>query len=94
MNIDFNDLISDMNIVSYEEHRKSSEFFIRSIVKINKELFPEIPTELEGFWETNTYITNSDWGHELMNIYELDRVEEKVKMVETKYWEKVKNKGN
>jgi hypothetical protein len=90
MGVDFNSLINDMDEISYEEHRRGSNFFTRSIVVINEEYFPEIPRELDGFWETNTYISDSDYGHESSDIYELDRVEKKEKVVTTIYWEKVK----
>ncbi len=89
MNIDFDNLISDMDIISYEEHRRGSNFFTRSVIEINEEWFPEVSRELDGFWETNTYVSDSDWGHESSDIHELNRVVEKVKVVETKYWEKV-----
>ncbi len=90
MGIDFDNLISDMDIVSYQEHRRGSNFYTRSVIEIDEELFPEVPRELDGFWETNVYVSDDDWGHESDDIYELDRVEEKIKVIETKYWEKVK----
>ena len=89
MSIDFENLISDMEIISYEEHRRGSNFYTRSVVEIKEEWFPEVSRELDGFWETNTYVSDSDWGHESSEIYELNRVEKKVKVVETTYWEKV-----
>jgi hypothetical protein len=89
MGIDFENLISDMEIISYEEHRRGSNFYTRSVVEIKEEWFPEVPRELDGFWETNTYVSDSDWGHESSEIYELNRVEKKVKVVETTYWEKI-----
>jgi hypothetical protein len=89
MGIDFENLISDMEIISYEEHRRGSNFYTRSVVEIKEEWFPEVSRELDGFWETNTYVSDSDWGHESSEIYELNRVEKKVKVVETTYWEKI-----
>jgi hypothetical protein len=90
MGFDFNSLINDMDEVSYEEHRRGSNFFTRSIVVINEQYFPEVPRELDGFWETNTYISDSEWGHDPSEIHELNRVEKKEKIVTTIYWEKVK----
>jgi hypothetical protein len=89
MGIDFENLISDMEIISYEEHRRGSNFYTRSVVEIKEEWFPEVSREFDGFWETNTYVSDSDWGHESSEIYELNRVEKKVKVVETTYWEKI-----
>ena len=90
LNIDFNDLISDFDDTSYQNHRSSSNFFTRSIVVINEKFFPNVPRELDGFWETNTYVWDDDEGYDHMNIYELNRVEKKEKVVTTTYWEIVK----
>jgi hypothetical protein len=89
LGINFDSLIDDMEIVSYEEHRRGSSFYTRSVIEINEEWFPEVSRELDGFWETNTYVSDSEWGHDKSEIHELNRVEEKTKVVETKYWEKV-----
>ena len=93
MGIDFNELISDMDITSYEEHRRGSNFFTRSVIEINETWFPHVPRELDGFWETNTYVSDSDWGHESIDIYELNRVEQREKVVVTHYWVKVEEDG-
>jgi hypothetical protein len=90
LGINFDSLIDDMEIVSYEEHRRGSSFYTRSVIEINEEWFPEVSRELDGFWETNTYVSDSEWGPDKSEIYELNRVEEKIKVVETTYWEKVK----
>jgi len=90
LGINFDSLIDDMEIVSYEEHRRGSSFYTRSVIEINEEWFPEVSRELDGFWETNTYVSDSEWGHDKSEIHELNRVEEKTKVIETKYWEKVK----
>ena len=90
MGIDFDNLISDMDITSFKQHRRGSSFYTRSVIEIDEELFPEVPRELDGFWETNEYVDDSEYGCDLDEIDELDRVEEKIKVTETKYWEKVK----
>jgi hypothetical protein len=89
LGINFDSLIDDMEIVSYEEHRRGSNFYTRSVIEINEKWFPELPRELDGFWETNTYVSDSEWGPDKSCINELNRVEEKTKVVEIKYWEKV-----
>lgn len=93
MGIDFDALISDMDIRSYEEHRRGSNFFTRSIVEINETWFPQVPRELDGFWETTTYISDSDWGHESSEIQFLDRVEQREKVVVIHHWVKVEEDG-
>lgn len=89
MGFEFNDLISDMDETSYEEHRKGSEFFTRAVIVINEEWFPEVPRELDGFWETNTFISHSDYGYEEDEITELNRVVQKEEVVTRTYWERV-----
>lgn len=90
LNIDFNDLISDFDDTSYKNYRRGSNFFTRSIVVINEEYFPDVPRDLDGFWETNTYVWDDNEGFNHMDIYELNRVEKKEKVVTTTYWEIVK----
>lgn len=90
LNIDFNALISDFDEISYEEHRRGSNFFTRSIVVINEKWFPNVPRELDGFWETNTYVSDANWGADKSEINELNRVEKKEKIVRTMYWQIVK----
>lgn len=41
-NIDFDMLIEDFDENSYNEHRRGSNFFVRSIVHITEEFFPRI----------------------------------------------------
>ena len=89
LNIDFDNLINDFEEHSYQEHRRGSNFYTRSIVEINEEWFPEVPREFDGFWETNMYVSDDDYGYDDHEIQELNRVEKKVKVVETTYWEKV-----
>ena len=89
LGIKFNDLIQDFDVTSYEEHRRGSNFFTRSIVTINEKFFPDIPRELDGYWETNTYVSDSEWGHELSDITELNRVEKKERVITEVYWDKM-----
>jgi len=93
LGFDFNRLIQDMDETSYEEHRRGSNFFTRSIVEIHEDWFPEVPRELDGYWETNTYVSDSEWGHDTSEIHELNRVEQREKVVTTTYWVKVEENG-
>lgn len=53
---------------------------------LQKNFFPELPKELHGYWETNTYISDDDWGHSDSEITELTRVEQKEKIIKEFYW--------
>ena len=89
LGIDFDILIEDFQEDSYEEHRRGSNFFTRSITEISEKYFPELPRELDGYWETNTYVFDSDYGREDSDIQELNRVEKKERIITETYWEKV-----
>ena len=89
MGFDFEELVKHDSEISYEEHRRGSNFYTRMIVTINEEWFPTVPRELDGFWESNTYISDADWGHETIDIQDLNRV---VQIEETrviKKWVKI-----
>lgn len=86
LNIDFNYLIEDFYCESYSEHRRGSNFHTRSIVMINEEYFPDVSRELDGFWETNTYIWDDNYGYEGSDIQEVTRVEKKEIVVTTTKW--------
>jgi hypothetical protein len=86
LNIDFEYLIDDFYDESYNVHRNGSSFYKKSIVEINEECFPDIPRELDGFWETNTYVWDDKYGYEDAEINELNRVEEKIVVTTTTEW--------
>lgn len=89
MGIDFEIFLDDME-TSKEEHRRGSTFYMRSIVEINEKYFPEVPRELDGYWETNQYVWSEeyvDWNE----IKELRRVEKKERVITETYWEPVKD---
>ena len=92
MGFDFDELVSDFADTSYQEHRRNSDFWNRSVVEINEKLFPELPRELDGDWETNTYLWDANFGYDEDEIYELNRVVQKVRVIKEIYWEKVENK--
>lgn len=90
LGVDFNELISDFDDTSFQEHRRGSTFFTRSIIVIREQWFPEANRELDGYWETNTYISSED-DKDLNEITELNRVEKKERVVTETYWEKVES---
>ena len=90
LGVDFNELISDFNDTSYEEHRRGSTFYTRSIIVIREQWFPEVNRELDGYWETNTYVCSED-DRDLSEITELNRVEKKERVITETYWDKVES---
>ena len=85
----FKQIIDDEFERSYEEHRRGSNFYVRSIFWIDEEYFPDFP-KWWGFWESNTYIWDSEYGSD-DEIYELNRVEKKEVVVTTYEWMTVKD---
>jgi len=86
---DFDILLEDME-TSKQEHRKGSTFYMSSIVTINERWCPEVPRELDGYWETNPYIWSEfDWDKN--EIQELTRVEKRERVITETYWEPVKD---
>ncbi len=90
LEVDFNSLLEDFVENSYQEHRRGSNFYTKSIVEINEKYYPEVPRELDGFWETNTYVWDDNYGWNKSEVTELTRVE-KVPVVRTTHeWHPVK----
>ncbi len=89
MGFNFNSLLDAME-TSRMNHRKGSTFYMRSIVTIDEKWCPEVPRELDGYWETNQYIWSEyDWDKN--EIEELTRVEKKERVITETYWEPVKD---
>lgn len=88
-NIDFDLLIDDFVEHSYKQHRRGSNFYTRTIYEISEEFAErcQIPKELIGYWESEDYISDSEYGSE--GPYTLYRVEQKEETVVKKYWKKV-----
>jgi hypothetical protein len=84
LEVDFNLLLEDFVEDSYQEHRRGSNFYTQSIVEINEEYYPQVPRELDGFWETNSYVWDDNYGYDKSDITELTRVE-KVPVIQTTY---------
>ena len=89
----FNDLIDDFYTDSYEDHRKYSTFWKRSIVHLDDEYHPNFP-ELWGFWETNTYMWSDSDGYDKSEINLLTRVEKAIRTIEETYWKPIQQNEN
>jgi len=87
--LDFDELLDDFYDDSRSYHRRDSSFYKQSIVEISEENYPNVDKELYGFWETNEYVCNDDFGFNKEDIDTLTRVILKEKVVTKKYWEKV-----
>lgn len=84
----FETIIDDWADESYSEHRRGSSFYTRLIFEVHGEFFPNNP-ELWGLWESDTIITDSEYGWETSDIDALYRVEKKTKTIVKEYWERV-----
>lgn len=82
---DFDNFIDDFVETSYDDHRRGSSFYRKSIVELNEEWHPSFP-ELCGFWETNTYMWDDNYGTDRSEINVLTRVEKREKIVKTYEW--------
>jgi hypothetical protein len=89
MGFDFNTLLEEFQEDSVQEHRRGSNFYTRSIVEVNEKWYPELPREFDGFWETNQYVWDDNYGFDKSDINTLYRVEQKERTIVEKYWEKV-----
>ena len=87
--LDFDELLEDFYADSFVNHRRGSTFYKQSIIEINEKHYPDVDKELYGFWETNEYIWNDDYGFDREDIDTLTRVVSKEKTITVKYWEKV-----
>lgn len=87
--LDFDELLDNFYDDSFVSHRRGSSFYKQSIVEINEEHYPNVDKELYGFWETNEYMWNDDYGFDREDIDTLTRVVSKEKTITVKYWEKV-----
>jgi len=85
----FDNIIDDSIDESYNERRRGSNFYTKQIFEVNEEFFPDHP-ELFGFWESNTFVTDAEYGWDKCDIYELTRVEKKTRTIVEEYWERVK----
>ena len=84
----FNQIINDPYDTSYKEHRRGSNFYTKWVFEVNEEYFPD-HLELWGFWESNDFIFDDEYGLDDGDIYQLTRVEKKTKTIVEEYWAEV-----
>jgi hypothetical protein len=85
-NFNFDRLVLNNKVEdSYQEHRRGSNFFTRSIIVINED-DENLPIDLHGFWETNDYIWDDNHGYDRSEITELTRVIKREKIITTYEW--------
>lgn len=60
----FEKIIEDVYDVSYNEHRRGSNFFRKEIYLIDAEFFPELDPSFYGFWESDTFIHDTEYGRD------------------------------
>ena len=88
LNFDFDSLLENMIEDSYQEHRRGSNFFTRSIILINED-DESLPVELHGHWETNDYIWDDNYGYDRSDIRELTRVMKYERLVILEEWKPI-----
>jgi hypothetical protein len=75
---------------THHQHRRGSNYFTRWLIKFDADSLPEHP-EIHGLWETDTFIMDHEYGATDDGIPDtLFRVEEKTRMVEQKYYERIR----
>jgi hypothetical protein len=88
-NFNFDRLVLNNRVEnSYQKHRHGSNFLTRSIIEINED-DENLPIDLHGFWETNVYIWDDNYGYDRSEITELTRVVKREKIVTTHEWQEV-----
>ena len=85
----FDSFIDDFIETSYEEHRRDSNFFTKRIIWINEDTFPHY-SALWGYWETNIFVNDLEYGYDSSDIYQLTRVTKEIEIIETVIWIPVK----
>ncbi len=82
-------LIDERKVKRYDtslcEHRRGSNFYTKWIYQFTEVEFPSNP-EFWGFWETNSFVNDTEYGYDIYDIYELNRVELRTKIIEETVW--------
>lgn len=86
----WDELISDFESFSLKRHRRGPTFFVRWIIKVDGDFFPNNP-DLHGFWETNEFVWSDD-DHDKRGIRELRRVRQVERAVTVQEWEVIAEK--
>jgi|WetSurMetagenome_2_1015567.scaffolds.fasta_scaffold1001158_1 hypothetical protein len=91
LGIDFDYIINDSFDRAVEKYRKGSSFFVEDVFKIDAKNFPEeIYRQFDGYWKSNSYIWDDNYGFESKEINILEKVELKTKRIDKEYWENIK----
>lgn len=85
---DWDILLEDYKEFSQMDHRRGSTFYVKRLLEINEEFFPELDRKYDGFWESNEYIWSEE-DYDRRDIIEFNRVELVEKIVTTKEWKLV-----
>lgn len=71
---DFDELMDSFHEQSVFEHRKQSNFYTQTVIEISEASWPELDRELDGLWESNEYVHDTEQGYEESDITEYNRV--------------------
>lgn len=90
----FNEISEFIKEHTVDEHRRSSNFFRRSIIEFtesHKHYFSDVVNfeQYVGFWETNDYIYDSEYGTDWSEITTLTKVEKVEKVIVSHEWKAV-----
>ena len=85
----FNDLFAFEAGETCREHRRASNFYVKTLIEFDAENLPQHP-KLHGLWETGVYVTDTEHGR-CDDPDELFRVEKWVRTVEQTGYERVKD---
>jgi len=53
---------------TYHCHRRGSNFFTCALLQFDEKCLPEYP-ELHGFWESDTFINDHEYGPDILPRY-------------------------
>lgn len=82
------DLIEETDIETYNEHRRASNYYTKSLVEITKEHTDD--ESIHGMWETETYIDDYEYGCCDYNSFDkLHRVKKIEQQIVEEYWVRV-----
>ena len=84
----FEDLMEWSIGETYHQYRRGSNYFTRALIEFSQSNLPEHP-DLWGKWESDTFIDDYEYGINDDGPSTLYRVEEKSRMVEQKYYERM-----
>lgn len=83
---DWSKLLDDFVEFSSTKHRRNSNFYVTSIYEIGPEQTED--EELHGFWETNTYVHDMEYGSDDVPDT-LFRVEKNTRTITIEEWKRI-----